>query len=153
VLPLRGTHGVAGRTVSAVKLTLRDVAEDSITTLVFSAESSDRAHGGGLRGGRYRIGTDNTLELDGVSYLPRVTVSGRVERFLERRQSGRLRVGGRAAPHGVLEIHGFEVSGRLGGRRVHGNLSSPVVVAASARALGEPPLSRLRERARTRLLF
>jgi pimeloyl-ACP methyl ester carboxylesterase len=153
VLPLRGTRGVAGRTVSAVKLTLRDVAEDSITTLIFSAESSDRARGGGLRGGRYRIGTDNTLELDRVSYLPGVTVSGRVERFLERRQSGRLRVGGRGAPHGVLRIHRFEVSGRLGGRRVHGNLSSPVVVAASARALGDPPLARLRELARTRLLF
>jgi len=153
VFPLRGTRGARGRALSAVKLTLRDVAEDSITTLIFDPAAGNRARGGGLRGGRYRIGRDNTLELEKVAYVPGVTVTGRIERFLERRQSGRLRVGGRAAPHGVLTLHRFEIRGRLGGRRVRGNLTSPVVVAASSHALGEPPLARLRERARTRLLF
>jgi hypothetical protein len=37
VLPLRGTRGNRGRTLAATKLTLLDVFEDSLTTLVFGA--------------------------------------------------------------------------------------------------------------------
>jgi pimeloyl-ACP methyl ester carboxylesterase len=161
VLPLAGTPGIRGRALAAMKLTLRDVAEDSLTTLVFG--SSDRARGGGLRAGRYRIGADNTLELDGVSFVPGVTVTGRIKLFLERRQSGRLRIGGRAAPRGALRIRKLRITGRLGGHRVRGTLRSPVAVTAGVRPLhivkgsdpltSDPPLSRLRERARTRLLF
>jgi pimeloyl-ACP methyl ester carboxylesterase len=153
VRPLRGTPGDRGRALAAMKLTLRDVAEDSLTALVFGPTGADRARGGGLRAGHYRIGSDNTLELRGVSYVPGVTVSGRIENFLERRQSGRLRIGGRAAPHGLLRIHRFSISGRLGGRRVRGNLRSPVAVGARAGALADVPLPRLRERERRLWLF
>jgi TAP-like protein len=144
VLPLRGTRGVRGRTLAATKLTLLDVFKDSLTTLVFGADETDRARGGGLRAGRYRIGTDDTAELHGVAYLPGVTVTGRIERFLTRREHGRLRIGGRAAPHGVLRIDGFKITGRLGGRRVSANLRSPVSVTGSSHEPAEPPWSRLR---------
>jgi pimeloyl-ACP methyl ester carboxylesterase len=144
VLPLRGTHGVRGRTLAATKLTLLDVFKDSLTALVFGAGETDRARGGGLRAGRYRIGSHNTAELHGVAYVPGVIVTGRIERFLTRREHGRLRVGGRGAPHGVLRIDGFRISGRLGGRRVRGNLRSPVTVTGSSHQPAEPPLWRLR---------
>ena len=101
-----------------MKLTLRDVAEDSLTALVFGPGETDRARGGGLRAGHYSIDSDNTLELSGVAYVPGVTVTGRIEKFLERRESGRLRIGGRAATRGVLRIDRFRITGRLGGRRV-----------------------------------
>jgi pimeloyl-ACP methyl ester carboxylesterase len=153
VRPLRGTPGLRGRTLAAMKLTLRDVAEDSLTELIFDPEDPDLARGGGLRSGHYRIDSGNTLELNGVAYVPGVTISGRIENFLARKEHGRLRIGGRAGAHGLIRIDRFRIRGRLGGRRVHGNLTTPVAVVASAHELGEPPLSRLRERARTRLLF
>ena len=45
---------------------------------------ADRARGGGLRAGHYRIGSDVTLELHGVAFVPGVTVTGRIEQFLKR---------------------------------------------------------------------
>jgi pimeloyl-ACP methyl ester carboxylesterase len=153
VRQLRGTSGPRGRTLAAVKLTLRDVAEDSLTELIFDPHDPDIARGGGLRAGHYRIDSENALELRGVAYVPGVTLSGRIRNFLARRQSGRLRVGGRAAPHGRLAIRRFRVSGRLGGRRVRGDLRAPVAVVALSARRDAPPLSLRRARARTRLLF
>ena len=132
VPPLAGSSGLRGRTLAAVKLTLRDVAEDSITELILDLNDPDLARGGGLRAGHYRIDTHNTLELDGVAFVPGVILSGRVEHFGERRQHGRLRVSGRAAAPGLLRIERFVVSGRLGGRRVHANLSAQAAVSALA---------------------
>jgi hypothetical protein len=153
ILPLRGTAGTRGRTLAAMKLTLLDVFKDSLTTLVFGAGETDRARGGGLRAGRYRIDSKSAAVLHRVAYVPGVTVTGRLERFLMRRQSGRLRIGGRAAPHGVLRFHGLRFAGRLGGRRVRGNLRAPVTVVASSARLEAPPLPRLRERERRLWLF
>jgi len=131
---LHGTPGIRGRTLAAVKLTLNDVIEDAITELIFDPRDPDIARGGGLRAGRYRIDSDNTLELDGVAFVPGVTLTGRLEHFLTRRQRGRLRIGGGAAPHGLLTVRRQHVSGRLGGRRVSGALNAPTaVVALSAR--------------------
>jgi pimeloyl-ACP methyl ester carboxylesterase len=153
ILPLRGTRGIRGRTLAAMKLTLRDVISDALTALVFGPGETNTARGGGLRAGRYRIDSKNAAVLDGVVYLPGVTVTGRLEHFLTRRQSGRLRIGGRAAPHGVLRFHGLRFAGRLGGRRVRGNLRARVTVVASSARLEAPPLPRLRERERTLWLF
>ena len=153
VRPLHGTPGIRGRTLAAMKLTLRDVAEDSLTALVFGPGETDRARGGGLRAGHYRIGSDDTVELHGVAFVPRLTVTGRIEKFLRPHQSGRLRIGGRAAPHGVLRIHRFRITGRLGGRRVHADLRAPVAVEASSARLEAPPLPRLPERERRLWLF
>jgi hypothetical protein len=95
-------------------------------------DDPDLARGGGLRAGHYRIDADNTLELDGVAFVPGVTVSGRLEHFGERRQRGRLRVSGRAAARGLLRVERFAVRGRLDGRRVRANLSAQAAVSALA---------------------
>ena len=134
VARLTGTSGLRGQTLAAVRLTLRDVLEDSVTQLVFDPDAPDVARGGGLRAGRYRLDADLTLHMQRVVFVPGVTVSGSIENFALGRQRGRLRISGRAAPHGVLAIHRRKVSGRLGGRHVSARLNAPsVVVAMSAR--------------------
>ena len=152
VLPLRGTAGNRGRALAAMKLTLRDVISDALTALVFGPGQANRAKGGGLRAGTYRITSHNTAVLHRVAYVPRVTVSGRLRRFLTPRQTGRLRIGG-AAPRGVLRFHGLRFAGRLGGRRVRGTLRAPVTVVASSARLEVAPLPRLRELERRLWLF
>ena len=127
---LAGTSGIRGKTLAAVKLTLGDVLEDAITQVIVDLSDPDIARGGGLRAGRYRLDSANTLVLDGVAFVPGVTLSGRLEHFLTRRQRGRLRIGGRAAPHGLLEVRRQRMAGRLGGRRVSGSLSAPTAVIA-----------------------
>ena len=130
VARLRGTSGIRGKTLAAVRLTLRDVAEDAVTELIFDPTDPDLARGGGLRAGHYRIDGQNTLVLDGVAFVPGVTLTGRIENFLTRRQRGRIRIGGKAAPHGLLAIRHLQMRGRLGGRRVAGALNAPSAVAA-----------------------
>jgi hypothetical protein len=98
--------------------------------VIVDLSDPDIARGGGLRAGRYRLDSENTLVLDGVAFVPGVTLSGRLEHFLTRRQRGRLRIGGRAAPHGLLEVRRQRMAGRLGGRRVSGSLSAPTAVVA-----------------------
>jgi pimeloyl-ACP methyl ester carboxylesterase len=132
VPPLQGTSHRRGRALAAVKLTLRDVAEDSITELIFDPRDPDIARGGGLRAGHYRIDENNTLELQGVAFVPGVTLSGRLEHFGERRQRGRLRLSGRAAPHGLVRVERQELRGRLGGRRVKAKLSAHSAISALA---------------------
>jgi pimeloyl-ACP methyl ester carboxylesterase len=127
---LQGTSGQPGRVLAAVRLTLRDVSEDSITELIFDPHDPDIARGGGLRAGHYRIDRDNTLELDGVAFVPGVTLSGRLAHFGERGQRGRLRIGGPAAASGRLVVRRQRVRGRLGGRRVSAALNAPTAVRA-----------------------
>ena len=131
VSPLGGA-GRSGRTLGAVRLTLVDVAKDSITELIFDLDDPDVARGGGLRAGHYSIDRHNTLTLDGVAFVPGVTVSGRLERFGERAQRGQLRVSGGAAARGLLRLRGGRVSGRLGGRRVRAGLYARRAVSALA---------------------
>ena len=130
--PFGGSAAVPGRTLGAVRLTLVDVAEDSVTELIFDVDDTDRARGGGLRAGHYRIDERNTLTLDGVAFVPGVTVSGRLEHFGERNQRGRLRVSGGAAARGVLRLRGGRVRGRLGGRAVRAGLYARGAINALA---------------------
>src|SRR5919108_2397535 len=90
VAALRPIAGVRGRTLSALALTLLDVAEDSGTQVGLDEDSSDLARGGGLRAGRYRIDGRGTLTLRGVSFVPGVRLSGTLARFAGRRQRGRI---------------------------------------------------------------
>ena len=129
----RGAAGVRGRAITALALTLRDVSKDALTELIVDLRDPDLARGGGLRAGRYRLGGHNTLRLHGIVYVPGVRVSGRIRRFGGRRQRGRVRLGGAAAPRGLLAIRRNRVSGRLGGRRVRARLI-PRVGAARALA-------------------
>jgi hypothetical protein len=115
-----------------VRLTLVDVGTDSITELIFDLDDPDIARGGGLRAGHYRIDRRNTLTLDGVAFVPGVTLSGRLEHFGERRQRGRLRVAGAAAAHGLLRFRGGRVRGRLGGHRVRAGLYARRAISALA---------------------
>ena len=140
VSPLRRTSGLRGRTLAAVTATLRDVVEDAITQLIFDPDDPDIARGGGLRAGRYRIDGADTLELEGVSYVPGVAVSGRIEDFGARRQGGRLRVSGPAAARGLLHIRGARVAGRLGGRRVRTDLGARPAMSALAAQRERRPL-------------
>lgn len=129
----RGVAGAGGRALTAVALTLRDVGEDALAELILDLNDPDIARGGGLRSGHYRIDGHNTLTLRNVAFVPGVRLSGTLRRFDERRQRGRIRVSGPAAPAGLLEIRRTLASGRLGGRRVRGRLN-PRVTAAEARA-------------------
>jgi pimeloyl-ACP methyl ester carboxylesterase len=138
VAPVSGSAGVRGRALRALALTLRDVAEDSLTQFI-AAGGNDLARGGGLRAGRYRISEDNTLELRGVVFVPGVRVSGTVRRFGERRQRGQLRVSGQDAPAGTLRLRGRRVAGRLAGRRVSAILSAGSPARAVAARLPGPP--------------
>ena len=139
VAPARGAVGVRGRALGALGLTLRDVAEDSLTQFIASSRS-DLARGGGLRAGRYRIAENNTLHLRGVAFVPGVRVSGVVQRFGERRQNGRLRISGPAAPGGRVRLRGRRLGGRLGGRRVSATLKGGASRARAAAARLPGPL-------------
>jgi pimeloyl-ACP methyl ester carboxylesterase len=138
-----GVRGLRGKAVGALALTLNDVSEDSLTALILDEKDPDLARGGGLRGGRYRLGLGGTVRLIRVEYVPGVRVSGRIRRFAERRQRGRVRISGRATPDGTLTIRGNRVRGRLGGRRVRGLLRPRVTLteakAAAASRLPGPP--------------
>jgi pimeloyl-ACP methyl ester carboxylesterase len=119
-----GVPGVRGRALSALALTLRDVADDFQYT---------HSAGGGLRGGRYRFDDDGTLHLRRVAFVPGVRVSGRLRHFAARRQRGGVLLSGPATPDGSLLVRGRRLSGRLGGRPVSARLAVPTGVAAAAR--------------------
>jgi pimeloyl-ACP methyl ester carboxylesterase len=134
VPPLRSVGGFRGRALSAVALTLRDVAEDVPSELILEAGDSDLARGGGLRAGYYRIDGEGTLTLDGVAFVPGVLLSGRLEGFGGQRQRGRLRVWGPATPDGLLSVRRRLATGRLGGIRVSARLAPAFGAASRARA-------------------
>jgi pimeloyl-ACP methyl ester carboxylesterase len=134
---LDGVPGRAGRALSVVALTLRDVSDDAATSLVVDPRNPIFATGGGLRAGHYRLSAGGELTLFGVVLVPGVRVSGRLQHFGEGRQRGMLRVGGDASPHGVLRVRRDRIAGRLGGRRVGGRMS-PSVSGASALAARLP---------------
>jgi pimeloyl-ACP methyl ester carboxylesterase len=134
VRPASGTRGVRGRALGALAQTLRDVSQDSLTQVVVEVDDPDLARGGGLRGGRYRVDGRFTLHLKRVAFVPGVRVSGRVRRFEEPAQTGRLRLSGPAVPDGALRVLGRRVVGVLGGQRVAASLGGPAT-AGAARAL------------------
>jgi pimeloyl-ACP methyl ester carboxylesterase len=131
VSPPRSERGTRGRALAAVWLTLRDVAEDSLSRLVAEGDPA-LARGGGLRGGSYVVGGRGTLVLRGVTFVPGVRLRGKVARFATTRQRGRIRVSGPATPDGLLALRGRRLSGRLGGRGVRARFGSRVIAAQAA---------------------
>jgi pimeloyl-ACP methyl ester carboxylesterase len=130
----RGIGGARGRALTALALTLNDVNDDALASIIANESDPDLARGGGLRGGSYRLGVGGTLILKGVQYVPGVRISGRVRNFGERDQKGHLRIAGRG-PGGTLSLRGTRLRGRLGGRRVLARLRrvSTAATAAAAR--------------------
>jgi hypothetical protein len=131
----KGVPGLAGRTVTAVELTVADLGQQLIYSFVQLL--SGRFHGmGGLRGGRL----SGSGDLERYSYVPGVELSTTPEQKRKRRAPPddlseldlrdilaplRLRVTGEAAARGivVLDLIKGKISGRLGGRRVRAKLA------------------------------
>ena len=113
----RGNHGKAGLTIDAAVLTLADCDRQLLLTLLSetSGESlqGPSARAGGLLAGSCGI-SDDTQLLHGYSYVPGVTVSGRVSSGV-----AKLSIGGPAAAHGTLTIAHGALTGVLAGKHVH----------------------------------
>lgn len=133
--PQHGVRGKVGRTLAAVRLTLRDgaslVAWRFFARLLTAPESESderlarRLYGtpvrvGGLRAGSYRLGfRRGRYALRAASYVPGVAVSGVLGPPGGRGpRRGHLRIRGPAAAHGRLVLRGPVLSGELGGRAV-----------------------------------
>ena len=129
----RGASGRAGRTVSAVGLTIDDT--------LFAWISAPGSSVGGLRGGRLGFDGRRGLRVRRLEVVPGVRITGGM--------AGRaltFRVSGRAAAPGRLAIaRDGRVTGRLGGRPVDarlgpvraGSAAAGTTLAAPLRALGE----------------
>jgi pimeloyl-ACP methyl ester carboxylesterase len=138
--PVPGVRGRLGQTVRAVEVTLLDVADGVLGTLLTSGDL--RLRGGGLRAGRWSIDFEApraALVLHQVEVVPGVRVTGVVRDFGRRRQRARLRLSGPAAPDGVLDLAGARVRGTLGGRPVRGSIVIGVVEDAGAAGADVPP--------------
>ena len=131
------------RTVSAVRATLNDVRRQLIGDAIAAGRSvSTGARTGGLRGGVARVNGD-VVELQRVSYVPGVRVSGVYA--LKRGASSQLQVTGPSAARGRLEIDGGGTArGVLGGRRVESGAAASAASAADGswgRGLRLPPFA------------
>jgi hypothetical protein len=111
--PARGLPPRTGRTVAAIDATL------DFLDLAGSPAFDALRRGGGLRGGRYRLGADPRLH--GLVVVPGVRVDGRGARH----GALRLLIGGARAAHGrVIVSRRGVLRGRLGGRRVRARLGN-----------------------------
>jgi pimeloyl-ACP methyl ester carboxylesterase len=135
VTPARGYGGLTGQTLHAVRLTLGDLSRQLLVALLEalgganSIFSSPTLSGGGLRAGWFEL-KGRTTVLHGFSYVPGVSVSGRVSG-----SSVSVTVGGSAAAHGALHGRGgHTLAGTLGGRPVRltwtGAKSAAAVIGA-----------------------
>jgi len=115
---LPGVSGTRGRTLSAVRATVRDAARQAIGD-AFVLNRLPKSVGG-LRGGFAQV-SRTRVRLVRYEYVPGVRVSGSAP-F---QGTAHLRVsGGGAAAGSVTITQGGQVSGRLGGRRVSAKAST-----------------------------
>lgn len=136
VTPLPGARGRVGRIAAAVLLTLDDVAEEANARLLTAPASAERTRGAGLRRGRFVAGLlRGVVRLRGTSYIPGVSVGGRITDFGSRSQRGGLRIRARGGVRGTLRLRGRRIAGRLAGRRIVIRLASGPA-ARRARASG-----------------
>jgi hypothetical protein len=105
VTPAAGSRGLPGRTLAAVELTLADFVRQETIQALGALESGNIGGLSSLRIGGLRAGWAQTqksaLILHGYSYIPGVTVSGKVTA-----SATVLRIGGSAAAHGTLRLAG-----------------------------------------------
>ncbi len=130
--PYHGVGGRAGRTVTAVSLTLDDLLRQVFDKLndVTSLSQLSNLRVGGLRAGWARFSL-TSLTMHGLVYVPGVVLSGSLGANRDV-----LRIGGGAAVHGVLtSTGGGPLHGTLGGQQI--TLSAPApssAIGAMARA-------------------
>jgi pimeloyl-ACP methyl ester carboxylesterase len=129
---LRGLPARTGRTLLATRLTLSDLFEHALDALLFSSDGLTIPPVGGLRAGYFEAGT-SALRLHGYSWVPGVTLSGKVPL----RGTATIKIGGGAAARGTIRIteRGL-VRGKLGGHKVSGRFSGASRVAAATAAGG-----------------
>lgn len=133
-----GNGGLSGRTLQASLLSFRDFGHQLLLALLenFSAVllGSEEIRTGGLRAGWGGI-VHGKVELHGYSYVPGVTLSGK----LGSGGGGTLLIGGRAGADGVLHIsRSGALSGVLGGRRVRVSQPPHLTEAALGLSLSAP---------------
>ncbi len=89
----RGYHGLVGRTLHAIRLTLADLGRE----IALGAGSGEGPSGGALRSGGLRAGwaqlTSAGLTLHGYSYVPGMSISGEI-----RLETASLQIGERTPP-------------------------------------------------------
>ncbi len=124
--PVFRSHGLPGRTLHAVALTLADTARQillRLRNLSFSeALALTKIRTGGLRAGWAEEAGGGVFTFHGVSYVPGVTVSGTIKS-----EAVDLRIGGSGDAHGTLRLGAHHaLVGDLGG--------SHVVLPANSRA-------------------
>jgi pimeloyl-ACP methyl ester carboxylesterase len=134
VPPARGEGGLPGRTLAAVELTLADIVRQETVRTLSALQSGDigglSLRVGGLRAGWADIGSKG-LTLHAYSYIPGVTVSGKIA-------AGEvvLQVGGGAAARGTLRLDAHhQLTGALGGRHVHSALTALAASPAASAAI------------------
>ena len=111
--PARGVPGTAGRTVTALDVSLDDL------TFSLSPALGSPLSGPGLRGGRFVLRRD-TIALRDFEFVPGVRLTGTIGRG-----GARLHVSGGAAADGTLRVSPRgSVRGRLGGHAVSTSLSA-----------------------------
>jgi pimeloyl-ACP methyl ester carboxylesterase len=126
-----GSRGLPGRTLTAVGLTLADFVRQETVQALGALQSGNIGALLSLRIGGLRAGWAGTaktaLVLHGYSYVPGVTVSGKVTA-----SEVVLHIGGPAAARGTLRLGAHhKLTGTLGGRHVLSELGSAASIAAS----------------------
>jgi pimeloyl-ACP methyl ester carboxylesterase len=128
--PAPGNRGLPGQTLAAVALTLGDFNRQLTLQLLEALQSGKLGGSTSLRTGGLRAGwaslSGKDLTFRGYSYVPGVTISGRLtSRGIE------LRIGGSKAAHGTLRLGSDKsLKGILGGKRVQLANAAPQAVSA-----------------------
>ncbi len=116
--PIGGDRGLPGRTLHAVTLSIADFARQLALALATASSLESLSELPALRSGGLRAGwaeyANGALTFHGYSYVPGVTVSGRITS-----SAVDLQIGGSAAAHGTLGLGShMTLVGSLDGRQV-----------------------------------
>lgn len=127
VPPARDYHGRPGRTLRAVGLTLADLIRQETVHALGGLLLAGDLRFGGLRAG-WADATSRGLTLRGYSYVPGVTMSGRIVN-----DEAVLRIGGWASAHGTLRLRAHQtLTGTLGGGPVSTGRSLDLAAVSAA---------------------
>jgi pimeloyl-ACP methyl ester carboxylesterase len=133
--PARGLRGPQGRTVTAAVDSILDARRTVLELALDFGKVPVGVAFGGLRGGSVKV-TKAGAQLNRFAYIPGVQISGLIPTSLLLRNSGaaaQLSISGSAATSGRLRVQaGGRISGVLGGRSLHTDVSAKVKVATAS---------------------